>query len=83
MTRKRFIKLLMSYGTSRNEAQRLADRAKKDNCSYGKAFAPYFYKIMLERIHREMFDALFNIPVTLKFVRKESDNNAEEKCHDV
>lgn len=42
MTRKRFIKLLMSYGNQRNEANRLAyDVNNCYKCSY-KFFIDYF-----------------------------------------
>ena len=76
MTRKRFIKLLMAFGASRNEAQRLADKANKDNCCYGIAFGPCFHKMMLDRFHKEMFEDGYSIPITIKYEYKGSDNNA-------
>lgn len=39
MTRKRFIKLLMSYGTSRNEAVKIAEDYNSRNVPYKTAYA--------------------------------------------
>lgn len=38
MTRKRYIKLLMSRGYDRNEAQREAEQARKSGLSYREAY---------------------------------------------
>lgn len=38
MTRKRFIKLLMSRGLQRNEAQKKAQQYKSKNVSYSEAY---------------------------------------------
>lgn len=35
MTRKRFVKLVMAAGDSRNEAERAAERARRDRIPYG------------------------------------------------
>lgn len=38
MTRKRFIKLLMSRGVQRNEAQKKAEKYNSKNISYSEAY---------------------------------------------
>lgn len=74
MTRKRFVKLLMAYGYSRNEAQWIADSANRDNCSYEEAFVSHFDGRILE-VRIEMGKPIFsnNIPITLKYEYKGSD----------
>lgn len=38
MTRKRFVKLLMAHGYSRNSANRIADATLKDGYSYAEGY---------------------------------------------
>lgn len=45
MTRKRFIKLLMSQGKSRNEAVQLAQRVTETGYSYQRVYDDLFYLI--------------------------------------
>ena len=48
MTRKRFVKLAMSLGNSRNEAERMAAVVRKRRISYGDYF-PYLENGVKER----------------------------------
>lgn len=41
MTRKRFVKLMMAAGVSRNEANEMAERAVSGRVSYSKAYSAY------------------------------------------
>lgn len=45
MTRKRFIKLAMSHGMSRNEAQRNAECLNKSNVPYRFAYNLMFFEV--------------------------------------
>lgn len=47
MTRKRFIKLLMSYGYQRNDAHYIAAKVQKDKRTYAEAFKWYYTPIRI------------------------------------
>lgn len=44
MTRKRFVKLLMSHGITRNEAQTIAKRCISQHLSYEQAYRNFLLK---------------------------------------
>lgn len=50
MTRKRFVKLLMAYGYSRNSAQAEAEKVNKRNTPYKKAIKIYKFKNALRYV---------------------------------
>lgn len=59
MTRKRFIKLLMSYGLQRNAAQLRADMVQARGLTYEEAYAEFITEA--ENIYTKIADAISNI----------------------
>ena len=71
MTKRRFVKLLMSQGNSRNESVVIALRYNRRNYSYEKAYSDYLIKYALSNSFRKFglsceeasksFAKLFNV----------------------
>ena len=58
MTRKRFIKLLMSHGVSRNEAVHLANYYNRRNIPYMKAYEKYKMRICVRLACKRISSAI-------------------------
>lgn len=60
MSRKRFIKLLMSYGVSRNEAVKIAADYNRRNISYERAYEKY-KNLMAVRLFSKRMSSTFGV----------------------
>lgn len=58
MTRKRFIKLLMSYGIPRNKAVEYANYYNRRNISYERAYKSLIFVRLASRLKMSVFRVL-------------------------
>ena len=80
MTRKRFIKMMMSYGIQRNQARKIANIAHSLGIPYGRANQMLqFLKCLGEYLSRAV-DSLKQVTYSLKQFReavKDADNRED------
>lgn len=81
MTRKRFIKLLMSHGKQRNEAQAMAFYYNLRNTPYAKAYSDFLTKHSLSLAFRRFGECANKAGISLSLLNR-SFNNFKEVIHD-
>lgn len=77
MTRKRFIKLLMSYGYSRNMAVQIAENVQRTKLSYADAIKLFRTRIKISWLFKDLRDGLMEVA---KNIKKLGERIRNEMC---
>lgn len=80
MTKKRFIKLLMSKGEQRNEAQKIAARFNARKYDYQTAYSDYFIKTQILAAFSKLGRAASEATIKLKELG-ETIKNVSNQIH--
>jgi hypothetical protein len=82
MTRKRFVKLLMSHGITRNDANEIAYSYNARNILYEQAYRTFLLTHSIKLNFKKLGDAFYmaSVPIRQATVSFEKLKEALEKC---
>ncbi len=86
MTKKRFVKLLMSHGVQRNEACKIAKTYNTQNISYASACIDYFLKYSFKSIgeaFRRFSEELQDVIISVGALKEGLKNDGQRDCKSI